>query len=182
MQTRIEDIRYQDHKAAKFYRNLWRQSGLDPSNTSAFVWLMSQSNFVHRWLRLLLRPQHGLYFRFKFLTVYHSLSGLDRLKRTVRGNRNKLIGHLAAELLGTVAAARLKKTDSALRNAMAHYQLRNTPDHSFSPEDPIRDVVRALSPCPFEELDALLDGQLDAMSNAFRSIVSPGFFARRFEG
>lgn len=169
-------IRDYDCKARKFYPALRRLLDFGEAHAAAFVWLVAQTNLVHRVLRAIFLGPGDFYFRTKFLSVYYILRGLKYIGAIEHARRSR-IRDLVADLMARPEARSLRKASEPFRNAIAHYGIINVDVTRLSREKTMCDLIRALSPWEQTELETLLDRQLENMSLAFRSVMSPGNFA-----
>lgn len=165
-----------DCKARKFYPALRRLLDFGETHAAAFIWLVAQTNLVHRVLRAIFLGPGDFYFRIKFLSVYYTLRGLKYVGAIEHGRRSR-IRDIVTDLLARPEARSLRKASEPFRNIIAHYGIFNVDATALSREETMRDLIRALSPWERAELEMLLDQQLENMSLAFRSVVSPGIFA-----
>lgn len=165
-------LRRQDEKAGKLYPEITKHLGLPRPHAAPLSFVISQVNFVHRWLRDLLPQSEGLFFRIRFLTAHHALTSLMQLNASVRGDHATLIGRLAGGIVGSPEARRLRRFDTRLRRAVAHYDFGQLAGGGRTSSQPLEQLVETLVSQPFAEVERSLDCVLEMMSVAFRGIFT----------
>lgn len=163
----------EDHKARTVYPRINKRLGLPEAHFAApLTWLISQVNYVHRILRKLSSSESDLYLRFRFLTAFHAIRGLQTMGATLQGERTSELGQMIAHLSARPGARRLRGL-RRLRDALAHYEVgavRLSPESS----DPVSQLIEQFAKCHREELDDLLDNELEAMSSRVRHVLQKG--------
>lgn len=166
----------EDHKARVAYGRISARLQVEGVPVAAvFTWLASQVNFIHCGLRTLVEPDSDLYFRIRFLTVFHLLRAFQKLGVLLRGDRASLLGLIVAETLSRDGARRIRRL-GRLRNAVAHYDGTPMAQVHGSPLDLL---VSTLSRMERGAVSILLDEQLETARVSFRQVVTKGVLGRR---
>jgi hypothetical protein len=166
----------EDYKARLVYPRIAdRLQAQDLALAVIFTWLVSQVNYVHRGLRVILSPDSSLFFRVRFLTIFHLLQALRAIGARLQGQRSKGLGAVVAELQSRHGARKLRD-QLKLRNAMAHYDAEPIAGECG---EPIALLVRKLSGMERAAMSLLVDEELGAASSRLGQIVSKGMLGGR---
>ncbi|MEZ4310763.1 MAG: hypothetical protein R3F14_22195 [Polyangiaceae bacterium] len=169
----MSDLKFtaEDYKASTAYGSLREKWGLQGTTyVPAVTWMISQVNFVHLLLPRLLHSDADMLFRARFLTVYHSLSGLRKLSALLRHRPHAALVRVVNNLLAMPAARAIRRQEK-LRDAAAHYDVNHARAIPL-PASTMRALVPALSRRSLEEVESLLSDCLAQMSTSFVELVS----------
>ena len=165
-----EPVDYEDWKGAAYYRGLSARLGIE-NRAASLTWLVSQVNFVHHWLRHALPKDSGLLLRFRFLTAFHSLSGLQKL---VNGRQQAVspLRTVVARLVGSPEGRVLRRL-RATRNLAAHYSLEGAASDELAEPAMLRVFLARVARMTPAELDRLVDEHLEAVSSQVGALLRP---------
>jgi len=157
-------LRHEDHRSSRYYRTLFNGTGTPDINALLNVFrvmatfasrLLSLDTSVESWQTI---------FKIRFLTLYHVLSSLSRLRGT-RSNylTPKSMAYLHSILDTSDARHLMSPAIRPFRNTLMHYGLDNrVPSSSLSLTTPLYGLVPICLPGESHTtLDAKLTRQLD---------------------
>lgn len=171
---------YRDVKSKELYRQIHGYLGLPTNLIASYFVIISQVNFVHRWLRHVLPENDPLLFRVRYLTAYHSLSGLKKLNAATQGNKNLKITQICSSLLNNTSAVELRKYPKSLRNLLAHYEVHDDAiGRAGSVVDFLADSARIVSGREYQRISEKVDDVLEGISIGFNDVIRPGILAVR---
>jgi hypothetical protein len=161
-----------DYKSGQVYPQLRTHFGLEESSHVAPVtWMISQVNFVHLVSRRFFSSESDIYFRTRFLTVFHSLNSLRIISTANRNSRDSLIFQVAASILKTPESRAIRKLGN-LRNVVAHYSLPFSVTQEFAPDQILGGAVPHFCSRTTTEINSLVDQCLSDMSTQFRRLMT----------
>ena len=175
IENQTDDLKFmaEDFKSYEVYLKLSKRIGIQDQDTqyaAVITWMISQVNFIHLILKKILPKTSDVYFRMSFLTVFHALNGLIKISTVFRHKRNALIVTTANEIISAKSSRILRKLDQ-LRDASAHYYLRDSKDKSRVYGNTLRESTAQFSRYEIEELDALIEDCLTRMSAVFGQLI-----------
>jgi hypothetical protein len=167
-QYTIQDdkLGYKDVKSVDFYPSVFNRNDTISINSSLLLFL-SAINFTRHILSRLMADYPEIFFKIKFITLYHLVSSLEKLKNY--GYKNNLLTESSKQYFESIinnTDLKRIRSQQQLRNILVHYQPIEIPNSLLTPSFNLTNLVeyffRGES---FEEIDKKVDDQIIRISN-----------------
>ncbi|MBD2694559.1 hypothetical protein [Anabaena catenula] len=161
-----DKLGYKDVKSVDFFPSVFNRYDTTSINFSLLLFL-STINFIRHILTRLMANYPEIFFKLKFITLYHLASSLERLQNYCYPQNllTEISKHYFKNILND---KELKKIRSKieLRNILVHYQLAKIPNSLLSPSFNLKYLVEYFfSGESFEEIDKKVDDQISRISD-----------------
>ncbi|MTJ47296.1 hypothetical protein [Dolichospermum sp. UHCC 0259] len=167
-QYTIQDdkLGYKDVKSANFYSSVFNINDTRSINSSLLLFI-SVLNFTRHILTRLMANYPEIFFKLKFITLYHLASSLERLQNYCYPQN--LLTEISKQYFKNILNDKdLKKIRSKtdLRNILVHYKPAKIPNSLLSPSFNLKNLVEYFfNGESFEEIDKKVDDQITRISD-----------------
>jgi hypothetical protein len=167
-QYTIQDdkLGYKDIKSVDFFPSVFNRCDTTSINFSLLLFL-STINFTRHILSRLMNYSPEILFKIKFITLYHLVSSLEKLKNYCYP-KNLLTESSKQYFESIIKNTDLKRirSQTELRNILVHYQPIKIPNSLLSPSFNLTNLVEHFfSGESFEEIDKKVDDQIIRISD-----------------
>jgi hypothetical protein len=162
-----DKLGYKDVKSVDFFPSVFNRCDTTTSINFSLLLFLSAINFIRHILSRLMANSPEIFFKIKFITLYHLVSSLERLKNYCYP-KNLLTESSKQYFENILNNTDLKKIRSQkeLRNILVHYQPIKIPSSLLSPSFNLTNLVEYFFPGEsFEEIDKKVDDQIIRISD-----------------
>ncbi len=159
----------EDHKAQQYLRDMYNGKETLHLNSCLLLFLTTINFLVYVFSQLVINSP-DTWFKVKFITLYHVISGVKKLQNYFYKRFSKRSKGYLSRLIGDSEMKELLNHKLPFRNIMVHYEIRDVPEGSLDPSVRYFGLVEScFDGLRFRDVNEMIDRQLLRVSNVLEA-------------